>query len=145
MKKQSFAALLALFLLVAWAGVAAAAPSGRGGHAGPGAHGGGHAQFHGGARPMHGRGGRGFHGHPGHFRHGFRGGVFVGAGPFWWDPYPPFLVAPSVIEAPVVYIQQAPAAQFPAGYWYYCPSAGAYYPSVATCSEPWVLVPPTGG
>src|SRR5215467_9996754 len=27
-------------------------------------------------------------------------------------------------------------------YWHYCPSAGAYYPTVATCPEPWVKVPP---
>ena len=29
----------------------------------------------------------------------------------------------------------------PASYWYYCPSYGAYYPSVQSCPEPWVLVP----
>jgi hypothetical protein len=27
-------------------------------------------------------------------------------------------------------------------YWYYCPSARAYYPTVSTCPEPWVKVPP---
>jgi hypothetical protein len=27
------------------------------------------------------------------------------------------------------------------GYWYYCPSYGAYYPSVASCPETWVPVP----
>ena len=26
-------------------------------------------------------------------------------------------------------------------YWYYCPSYGAYYPSVASCPEAWVPVP----
>ena len=26
-------------------------------------------------------------------------------------------------------------------YWYYCPSYGAYYPSVTTCPEAWVPVP----
>ena len=31
------------------------------------------------------------------------------------------------------------------GYWYYCPSAGAYYPAVGSCPEPWVPVPPSGG
>jgi hypothetical protein len=27
-------------------------------------------------------------------------------------------------------------------YWYYCPSAGAYYPTAPTCPEPWIKVPP---
>jgi len=27
-------------------------------------------------------------------------------------------------------------------YWYYCPSARAYYPTTPTCPEPWVKVPP---
>jgi hypothetical protein len=38
--------------------------------------------------------------------------------------------------APPVYVQ-------PNGYWYYCSSAQAYYPYVATCPEPWVPVPAT--
>ena len=33
------------------------------------------------------------------------------------------------------YPYQAPA------YWYYCPSAGAYYPNVQSCPEAWVPVP----
>jgi hypothetical protein len=34
-------------------------------------------------------------------------------------------------------------AQQPAqSYWYYCSSAGAYYPTVPTCPEPWTKVPP---
>jgi Protein of unknown function (DUF3300) len=34
-------------------------------------------------------------------------------------------------------------AQQPAqAYWYYCSSARAYYPTVPTCPEPWVKVPP---
>ena len=34
-------------------------------------------------------------------------------------------------------------AQQPAeSYWYYCPSAGAYYPTVSTCEQPWIKVPP---
>jgi hypothetical protein len=36
------------------------------------------------------------------------------------------------------YTQQAPAT----GYWYYCRSANAYYPTVATCPEGWITVPP---
>jgi hypothetical protein len=47
--------------------------------------------------------------------------------------------APPPVAEPPEYIERPPAA-----YWYYCPSAGAYYPSVPTCPEPWVLVAPTG-
>jgi hypothetical protein len=34
--------------------------------------------------------------------------------------------------------QQQPAQSF----WYYCPSARAYYPTAPTCPEPWIKVPP---
>ena len=35
-----------------------------------------------------------------------------------------------------------PAPTYPGPtYWYYCPSYGAYYPYVSSCSEPWVPVP----
>ena len=27
-------------------------------------------------------------------------------------------------------------------YWYYCGSAGAYYPTAPSCPEPWIKVPP---
>jgi hypothetical protein len=30
----------------------------------------------------------------------------------------------------------------PEAYWYYCSSAQAYYPTVPSCPEPWVKVPP---
>jgi len=30
----------------------------------------------------------------------------------------------------------------PESFWYYCSSAGAYYPTVSSCPEPWVKVPP---
>jgi hypothetical protein len=43
-----------------------------------------------------------------------------------------------VQQAPPQYIEQ-PA---PAGYWYFCPSSGEYYPQVPSCDEPWVKVPP---
>jgi len=36
---------------------------------------------------------------------------------------------------PAAYGYQAPA------YWYYCPTAGAYYPNVQNCPEAWVPVP----
>jgi len=92
---------------------------------------------------------------------GVRTHVFIGVGPAWWDPfwpypyypygpspywwYPPpyYLYAPPtvVVEEPPVYIQRESP---PAGYWYYCPSPNAlgYYPSVPTCPEPWIQVPP---
>jgi hypothetical protein len=66
--------------------------------------------------------------------------------PYWWD-YPPYVYAPPpvIVREPPVYVQQEapPPPEPPAGpYWYYCPSAGAYYPSVPQCPEPWVKVPP---
>jgi hypothetical protein len=85
--------------------------------------------------------------------------VVVGIGPIWWDPFwpypyypygPPYWYPPPyyrypppvAIEEPPVYVQREPA--LPSGYWYYCPSpnAAGYYPSVPTCSEPWIPVPP---
>jgi hypothetical protein len=46
-----------------------------------------------------------------------------------------------IVQEPPVYVQQ-PAA--PQAYWYYCASAGAYFPSVASCPEPWIPVPASG-
>jgi hypothetical protein len=79
----------------------------------------------------------------------------------WWGPGvwvvpPPVVIAPApapvvVAPAPVittpapVYAEQQPQEQQPAeaeSYWYFCPSAHAYYPSVQSCSEAWVKVPP---
>jgi hypothetical protein len=37
---------------------------------------------------------------------------------------------------------RAKAQQPPESYWYYCPSARAYYPTAPTCPEPWIKVPP---
>jgi hypothetical protein len=86
-------------------------------------------------------------------------GVFIGVGPLWWGPpyypywayYPPptyvYPPPPVTVQEPTVYVQQAPAAPPlpppPDGpFWYYCPSARAYYPTVSACPEPWVKVPP---
>lgn len=76
--------------------------------------------------------------------------VFIGAGPFWWGPpypywyypYPYWAPPPAVVrEEPPVYIQQEPAP--PAeSYWYYCPSAKGYYPTVPQCPEAWIKVAP---
>jgi hypothetical protein len=98
----------------------------------------------------------GWHGHH-HYGHHWSGHrhfatrVDIGFGPaFWWGPpplwYPPRTVhvyPPRVIvEEPPVYISRNPAPAPPAPCWYYCPSRAAYYPSVPTCPEPWVRVPP---
>jgi hypothetical protein len=87
----------------------------------------------------------------------WRGGVYIGVGPWWgapyWGPYPywwyppPYSYPPTVIiQQPPVYIEQAPPVPAPPppppAYWYYCVSAGAYYPNVPTCPEDWVRVPP---
>src|SRR5262245_54700802 len=37
---------------------------------------------------------------------------------------------------------RAKAQQPSQSYWYYCPNAGAYYPTTPTCPEPWIKVPP---
>jgi Spy/CpxP family protein refolding chaperone len=118
----------------------AGSPGGAGGHPSGGRPPGGHAS---GGRPPAGPapGERHFEGH----RHFDRGRGFVGFGPLWWGPpypywdYPWGVYAPPPVVEPPEYIERPPAA-----YWYYCPSAGAYYPSVPTCPEPWVLVAPTG-
>jgi hypothetical protein len=99
-----------------------------------------------------------------HHRGGFRSSVVIGFGPayywgpspYWHYPYYPYYPSPAVVytpppvvvqEAPPVYVQQtppAPAAPASPGeqFWYYCQSAGAYYPSVSSCSEAWVRVAP---
>jgi len=76
----------------------------------------------------------------------------AGWGPRVWVVPPPVVVAPvpapvvvtpaPVIESAPVYAQQAPENPSARGYWYFCPSTRAYYPSVRSCSEAWVQVPP---
>jgi hypothetical protein len=81
-----------------------------------GGHGGGfHGGFHGGFRD-------GFHDR---FHPGFRGDVFGGGF------YDPFLYDPYLGGYPYAY--SAP----PAGVWYLCPTANAYYPAVTSCPVPW--------
>ena len=93
-----------------------------------------------------------FHGHPGfngprvdghhfdgHHDGRFHSRVFIAAPffalPFYAPyPYPPAYTYEPPAEPPVY--QQGPQS-----YWYYCPSYGAYYPSVETCPDPWVPVP----
>lgn len=83
------------------------------------------------------------------------GRIFIDPG-WWWPPYPYgwypppyydgppyYYTPPAVVEPPPVYIERPPAAPAPAqGYWHYCASANAYYPSVPSCPEAWILVPP---
>ena len=62
------------------------------------------------------------HQHDGHHDHGWHRGHHGFRGPYvYWNSYP-------------VYVRTTP------GYWYYCPSAGAYYPYVTNCLESWVPV-----
>jgi hypothetical protein len=64
--------------------------------------------------------------------------------PYYGYPYSYGYSLPVVVQEPPVYIQQQPpASPEPAeGYWYYCQSAGAYYPTVGTCAEQWIQVVP---
>lgn len=85
-------------------------------------------------------------GHGGFHHGGFRGHGVVVVGPaFWWGPWwyppPPYYYQPQVVvqPAPIYSDTPAPAAE---SYWYYCPGSKAYYPSVSSCSEAWVKVPP---
>src|SRR5437879_3472224 len=63
-------------------------------------------------------------------------------GPGFWvvapAPAAVFVTPAAVIESAPVYAEQ----ESPQGYWYFCPSSRAYYPSVQSCSEAWVKVPP---
>lgn len=90
---------------------------------------------------------------PGHAHGRWRGGVYIGVGPYWgpypyyWYPPPYYVYRPPavVVEEPPVYVERPPAAP-PAppaatAYWYYCESAKGYYPTVPSCPEEWVKVP----
>ena len=102
----------------------------------------------------------------GHYHGGPR--VYVGFGayypyypyyPYYYYPPPYYTYSPppAVVQEPPVYVQgpqqsqqsvtvqppaQAAPQAPPEAAWYYCPSARGYYPSVQTCPEPWVKVPP---
>jgi len=63
--------------------------------------------------------------------------------PYPYSPYPYYYPPP-----PVTYIEQQPPAQpgvapqLHSGAYWYCPAAGAYYPSVPSCAGGWQKVPP---
>jgi hypothetical protein len=103
--------------------------------------------------------------HGGHSHGHVHGRVVVGVSPWWgwgWGwPYPyygyygppyayyppPYYPAPAVAQEPQTYAQAAPepapaAPEQPKAYWYYCASAGAYYPTAPSCPEVWIKVPP---
>lgn len=86
-------------------------------------------------------------GHWSHARHDGRIGWWWIVGPHWyfypspvypypspWEPPPAVLVTPPVGMAP-------PAPPTP--WWYYCESAGGYYPYVPSCPGGWVQKPAT--
>ena len=112
-----------------------------GGHGSSGGHsGGGHS---------------GYHGHS-HGHHGGHGRAFIGVGPsFWWGypywrtypygwSYPYGWGYPYGGNYPTEYVSQPPVNAPPAqSYWYYCQSAGTYYPYVSSCPETWIRVPAT--
>ena len=124
-----------------------------GGHMG-GGHGGGRTggqTSHGGGWSGHPGwgGGHGWHRHD-HDWGGWGGGWGFGYwGPYgdpwlggWGYPYYPYY-APSYPAYVVPDTGAVPSAPPPPAYWYYCPSAKAYYPYVSQCPEPWVPVSPT--
>jgi hypothetical protein len=136
--KSTILARVGVALVIVALLIAGASPSEAGGR-GSGWSGGSHAGS--------GMSGHSGHGH-GHFHgHGFvGGGVFVGGGPWGWDPfwYSPWPWPYPSAPPPVYGAQSWTYVERPlvAGYWYYCPSANAYYPSVPSCPEPWVPVAP---
>src|SRR6266540_3615962 len=103
----------------------------------------------GGQPAPHGAGRGGFQGHQGaapsrpfvfghqHFHRGGHGRVFVGVTPFVVGPAYAYGWASAPVEAYEPPVYTAP----PPSYWYYCQSAGGYYPDVPACAEPWVPVP----
>ena len=52
-------------------------------------------------------------------------------------PQPPTVIVQTMPYAPPA------AAPAQAGYWYFCPSSGSYYPYVQTCPDGWETVPAT--
>ena len=130
MKKRIVIVAFAALAMV----LAVSAPSqaqGARGHGFEGGRGGGavgHRGFEGGhgggAMEHHGFEGHHFEGHDFDRRHFEGRGFGFGFGPvfpYYPPDYSPYGVAP--------------------GYWYYCQSYGAYYPSVTSCPEAWVTVP----
>ncbi len=100
----------------------------------------------------HGRHGyyKGHGGHPYHGGHRYRhGGHFsFWLAPLWYPAYaypydyPYHHETTVIVEQRPVYVERPPSAAPAESWWYYCESAGGYYPDVASCPERWVKVPP---
>jgi ABC-type Zn2+ transport system substrate-binding protein/surface adhesin len=121
---SGLAVMVMVAVLVATAPSLAWARSGHHGgksHHGVSRHHGGGSRHHHHHRFHH----HGFHHHRFHHHRGFVGSSILFAAPLYY---------PSYLYSPPVSIHE--------GYWYYCQSAGAYYPYVQTCSEPWIPVVP---
>ena len=100
----------------------------------------------------------------GYYGYGLAAGAALGwslANPWWpaggaawyglpaaysYDPYAGVAVALPAPPVELTYIQQPqvaaaeparPAAQ---GHWYYCKAPAGYYPTVTSCSQPWIAV-----
>jgi Ni/Co efflux regulator RcnB len=114
MKKLATITVVAVLVVVAMAGPSAAQE-----RAGSGRQGG--EELLAASRHHHAHGHGGHHHHHHHQRHVIHGPVIH------WS-YPAY-VPPTSYVVPV------------GGYWYYCPSAQAYYPHVTNCLETWVAVP----
>jgi len=74
----------------------------------------------------------------------YYGAGYYGAGYYGYYGYPYAYGPPVVLQQQPQYIERAPQQNsLPAGYWYYCASARGYYPTVPSCPEAWIQVPPT--
>lgn len=121
---------------------------------------GGNERWHGGDRDRHGwspgwNGAWRFHDHDwddwhhGHWAHDWYGGRFgwwwVVAGVWFFYPVPVYPFPDPYLYAPPVVIEPPPygVTPSPAGYWYWCAPAQAYYPYVTTCPDAWEQVPAT--
>jgi hypothetical protein len=76
---------------------------------------------------------------------GYYGGYYGAPYAYYPPPYP--YPAPAVGPEQQTYAQAAPeqtpaVPEQPKAYWYYCASAGAYYPTAPSCPEVWIKVPP---
>jgi hypothetical protein len=119
---------------------------------------GGHGYGHG-YRSGYGQGYRHGHGHHGHGHARYSFGFVIGGPAFWYPyaypypyyaypyaypygyPYPyPYYRSGVALEAPQVYVEQAPAQQ--QQYWYYCKDPQGYYPYVQECPGGWTPVAP---
>jgi hypothetical protein len=77
--------------------------------------------------------------HGGYWLHGDHLGRLA----WWWVVGDGWYFYPApVYPYPDPYVPPAVGGPL-AGYWYYCPSAGAYYPYVSQCPEPWTPVLPS--